>query len=180
MSKFIEKFVKNIFNTEIKEADYSFISEFTFLWSVFESKFKKNDDSLNLKRIESLLNKIEFKEIRVNSNLFESIPDFINIQIVSKDVILTIPNINFRISLFPTYRKPELDWFINHFEKFDIIEKNDSKIVILMCFICYRLRNNLFHGNKKFDELHQQNELFNLFNNFLSEILTKTKNIEIN
>lgn len=180
MSKLIHNFVKNIFNTEIKEADYSFISEFTFLWSVFESKFKKNDNSLNLKRIESVLNMIEFKEIRVNSNLFENIPDFINIELLSTDVILALPNINFKVSLFPIERKNELDWFKNHFGKFEIIEKDNSKTILLMCFICYRFRNNLFHGNKKFDELHQQNELFNLFNNFLSEILIKAKNIETN
>jgi hypothetical protein len=175
MSELINNFVKTIFNTDIKDTEYNFISEFTFLWSVFESKLKKNDESLNLKRIESQVNSIEFKHIRENSKLFTSIPDFIYIEILNDDIILAISNIDFKISLFPTERKKEFDWFKNHFEKYEIIEKVNTKTILLMCFICYRLRNNLFHGNKKFDELHQQKKLFNLFNNFLSELLIKLK-----
>lgn len=180
MSKIINDVVKNIFGTNLINENFEFISEFTFLWSMLESKIKKNDDSVNLKRIESIINSLEFKKNRESSRKFQSIPEFVHIEKTNDDIILSFPNIPFKVSLFPTERKSDIEWFKKHFEQLEIVEKENSKIILLMCFICYRLRNNLFHGNKKFDELHQQKELFNLINNFLSEFRIEINNIVIN
>jgi hypothetical protein len=145
---------------------------------MFESKLKKNNESLNLKRIENIINGIIFQNLIKQSNNFENIPEFIYSEINSSDIIVSLPNIDYRISLFPTNRTSEIEWFTNQFSKVDIYEKNNPKIILLLCFICYRLRNNLFHGNKKFEELHNQKELFEITNRFLSELLIKIKDID--
>lgn len=175
MSKLITDLVNNVYNTELEEENYQFVSEFTFLWSVFESLFRKEFESLNLKRIETVFNKPQFKKLKENIGL----PTFILIEKSEDDVVLSFPNIEFKVSLFPSKIQKDLDWFENKFKDISILENESSKKFLLMCFTIYRLRNNLFHGNKKFYELHQQKELFSIMNKFMAELIEKTFKIEI-
>lgn len=179
MSIIISKLLRSIYGTTLITENYEFISEFTVLWGLFESKFRLNEESLNYKRIATVANSTELKSVRENLQSFSNLPDFIIIEIQTQDVILAFTEIDFKVKIFPTFRKSEYDWFKKQFEKSHQIKKNNPKIILLMCFVCYRLRNNLFHGNKKFEELQTQKELFSLINNFLVEILIEIKNIDL-
>lgn len=46
-----------------------------------------------------------------------------------------------------------------------------SNIVYALLLIAYRVRNNLFHGNKRIDTLHTQTGLFQVVNNLLATFL---------
>ena len=74
MSKIISKLLQSIYGTNLKDENYEFISEFTILWSIFESKLKRNDESLNYKRIANVINSSELKNIRENVKQIETIP----------------------------------------------------------------------------------------------------------
>ena len=51
-----------------------------------------------------------------------------------------------------------------------------EKIVHALLLIAYRIRNNLFHGEKELHFLYQQEELFRVINNLLTDYLTDIKN----
>jgi hypothetical protein len=56
-------------------------------------------------------------------------------------------------------------------------ETEKSSIVLVLLIIIYRLRNNLFHGEKPILTLHDQNINFNVANRFLAKVLDLHKNI---
>jgi len=47
---------------------------------------------------------------------------------------------------------------------------NEQKLKALLC-IAFRLRNNLFHGQKQVDKLYEQNENFKQINLFLMNLI---------
>lgn len=55
----------------------------------------------------------------------------------------------------------------------------EEKVKIIL-YIIYRLRNNLFHGEKEAYELYAQNEMFGVCNSFIIECLKHENLIRIN
>lgn len=55
-------------------------------------------------------------------------------------------------------------------------EHNPVNIIEAILIIIYRLRNNIFHGEKELHTIHLQHDNFNCANRFLAEILTINKN----
>lgn len=51
--------------------------------------------------------------------------------------------------------------------------KDDVEFVKYTFFACYRIRNNLFHGEKPFDLLHHQLDLFRAINAFLNNLIKR-------
>lgn len=49
-----------------------------------------------------------------------------------------------------------------------------NNVVYALFFIAYRVRNNLFHGEKQLHTLHLQSELFETVNSYLSLYMGKT------
>ncbi|MDQ8192653.1 hypothetical protein [Roseibacillus persicicus] len=47
-------------------------------------------------------------------------------------------------------------------------------VVYSLLFVAYRMRNNLFHGEKDISLLHLQEDLFNAMNTFISKFLVAT------
>ena len=56
-------------------------------------------------------------------------------------------------------------------------ETNQSPVTTLtaLLVIAYRIRNNLFHGEKEVADLHTQSELFKVINSMLATYLTRIK-----
>jgi len=178
----INKIILELFDIRLDNKEYEFLSDFTFLWGIFESKFRKNkSDSLNYVRIREVIDLMKFKVILNNIDSLNSLPDRIMIKSTEDDFIFSTTNVDFSVSLFPIEIKKEFNYFKtylgNNNHTIKSIEKNNPQIIFLICFIAYRLRNNLFHGNKSFHQLYQQKNLFEMINNFLVEILIKTKDI---
>ena len=46
-----------------------------------------------------------------------------------------------------------------------------NNIVYALLLIAHRIRNNLFHGNKRVETLHTQTELFHVINRLLSDYI---------
>ena len=55
-------------------------------------------------------------------------------------------------------------------------ETENTSVILALLIIVYRLRNNLFHGEKPIITLHDQNINFNIANHFLAEVLDLHKN----
>jgi hypothetical protein len=55
-------------------------------------------------------------------------------------------------------------------------ETKNSSVILALLIIVYRLRNNLFHGEKPIITLHNQSMNFNVANRFLAEVLDLHKN----
>jgi hypothetical protein len=49
-----------------------------------------------------------------------------------------------------------------------------NNVIYALLFIAYRIRNNLFHGEKAVETLHLQKELFETVNAFLSKYMSDT------
>jgi hypothetical protein len=180
MSKIIKKVISEVYNTNLTNTKYEFLSDFTFLWGVFENRFRQSEnDSLNLKRISDVLGKPVFDFLKYNIHDFSSLPEFICYKLEKTNLIISLPEIQYNVSLFPIYRDNEFKCITKIFDSDSgVIEKFDSRMILLLCFVTYRLRNNLFHGNKQCNELMEQEKLFNIINNFICELLIKTKTIE--
>ncbi len=180
MNKIVTEVILDIYNYKLEDEEFEFLSNFTILWGIFEKKFREKEKSLSCERIETVINSNEFKYIKDNSKSFNSLPEIILTEFNSNDFLVSFSYVDFKISLFPTEIKIGLKNLQKCFSvNNDIIEKSNPKIILLISFIAFRLRNNLFHGNKVFSELHQQKSLFEIINNFLAEILIKTKDIKI-
>lgn len=46
-----------------------------------------------------------------------------------------------------------------------------NNIVYALLLIAHRIRNNLFHGNKRLESLHTQTELFHVVNRLLADYI---------
>ena len=134
MSKIITGFLKDTYNVNLTDKDFTFISEFTFLWSFFESTVRTSkSNSVNLNTILNYFNQSSLNKIHEKIKL----PDFIhyNIDNINNDIKISIPNIDFQISLFPTFRNNEFKWFIDNFDNDSFIESDNIKNIACRIWI---------------------------------------------
>lgn len=65
-------------------------------------------------------------------------------------------------------------------EKFDQLrtgmEQSDEERMLGTIFVPYRIRNNLFHGNKETEELYHQTELFEMVNELICQFYEDDRN----
>ncbi len=180
MSKDINEVLLALFNVKLSPNSFEFISNFTLLWGIFENKFRQGEKSLNDERIIKVITSEQFTSI-IKIDTFTNLPEFVFYESSDADFVITLPEMDFRVSLFPIIKSNQLKRLKIHFKDSNvIIKKNNPEIILLLCIISFRLRNNLFHGNKNFAKLHKQEKLFGIINKFLSEILINTKNVEFN
>ena len=179
MSKIIDAVVHELYEIEPGSTEIGFLADFTLLWSIFESKYKNINGSLSLKRIFHVISISAFKQL-INVETIKNLPEHIFLKIDENNIMVTISNIEFEISLYPAGSNvEEIPRVKEHFNLIDgVIANSDPKIIDLIFLIIYRLRNNLFHGIKDIYHLSEQNALFDIINKFLAEVLIITKDVK--
>lgn len=167
MSNNIDRIIRDVYNVFPKSENYDFISEFTFIWGVFENKFREDEKSLTIQRIYKVLSTLDTDKLIKSDKL--NLPKHTLVEFENNDVFVSIYGLDYRVKLL--CQKKDFEIFSRKFKDKDIIESTDKNVVFLFCFIAYRLRNNLFHGNKIFNEIYEQKDLFKIINAFLTELV---------
>jgi len=152
----MNEWINNKFGTEFAENDLKNIKDFSLLWNIFENLVCNRNCSIN--RMEESLNEIEFQLVNFENSLA-----------YLKERYVTGDNTNERfehLRISPDGRK--------EFVKRVLLEKdeNTSNIILALAIIVYRYRNNLFHGEKNFMLLNEQEQNFSVANQILMSILT--------
>lgn len=150
------EWINNKFGTNFTENDLKNIKDFSLLWNIFENLVCDRNCTIN--RIEASLNQIEFQ--------IEDFEDHLN---YFKERYTAENNTNERfeyLRIVPNSRK--------EFVKQVLLENdhNTSNKILALAIIVYRYRNNLFHGEKNFMLLNEQEENFSVANQVLTSILT--------
>lgn len=150
------EWINNKFGTDFTENDLKNIKDFSLLWNIFENLICNRNCSIN--RMEESLNQIEFQLVDFESSLF-----------YIKERYTADNNTNERfehLRIAPYARK--------EFVKQVLLgnDNNTSNIILALAIIVYRYRNNLFHGEKNFMLLNEQEENFSIANQVLKSILT--------
>lgn len=150
------EWINNKFGTNFTENDLKNIKDFSLLWNIFENLVCDRNCTIN--RIEESLNPIEFQ-----------IEDFENHLNYFKERYTADNNTNERfeyLRIVPNARK--------EFVKQVLLgnDNNTSNKILALAIIVYRYRNNLFHGEKNFMLLNEQEENFSVANQVLTSILT--------
>jgi hypothetical protein len=154
----------------ISEVIYSL--DFMLLWSLFEANarnanyFKK---SLNLKAIINVIDASEptFEKKKIDE-YFKKIVKFEIIENPTKG-ILFLENYSNPIDLHIAQDFVNPNFKKRVFSDCECVTNKDK--LILLGYICYRIRNNLFHGNKDLTDLWQQKSIFEIINPFLKELI---------
>lgn len=150
------EWINNKFGTNFTENDLKNIKDFSLLWNIFENLVCDRNCTIN--RIEESLNPIEFQ--------IEDFEDHLN---YFKERYTADNNTNERfeyLRIVPNARK--------EFVKQVLLgnDNNTSNKILALSIIVYRYRNNLFHGEKNFMLLNEQEENFSVANQVLTSILT--------
>lgn len=150
------EWINNKFGTNFTENDLKNIKDFSLLWNIFENLVCDRNCTIN--RIEESLNPIEFQ--------IEDFEDHLN---YFKERYTADNNTNERfeyLRIVPNARK--------EFVKQVLLgnDNNTSNKILALAIIVYRYRNNLFHGEKNFMLLNEQEENFSVANQILISILT--------
>tara|TARA_B100000768_G_scaffold42271_1_gene41117 strand:+ start:19916 stop:20380 length:465 start_codon:yes stop_codon:yes gene_type:complete len=150
------EWINNKFGTNFTENDLKNIKDFSLLWNIFENLVCERNCTIN--RIEENLNPIEFQ--------IENFEDHLN---YFKERYVADNNTNERfenLRIVPNARKK--------FVKQVLLgnDNNTSNKTLALAIIVYRYRNNLFHGEKDFMLLNEQEENFSVANQVLTSILT--------
>ena len=150
------EWINNRFGTEYTENDLKNIKDFSLLWNIFENLVCNRNCSIN--QMEESLNQIEFQLVDFESSL-----------VYFKERYTADNNTNERfehLRIVPNVRK--------EFVKQVLLGNNNdtSNIILALAIIVYRYRNNLFHGEKNFMLLNEQEENFSIANQVIKSILT--------
>lgn len=134
------------------------VGEFAILWGMVEDKyFKRNCSAANLSKMVVVNNCddliISAKEIKATLfSEYDSVDEIISYMCFRK-----IDN-SLKKQVIRFLSEDELD--------------AEIKIFAAVC-ICFRIRNNMFHGEKCFYLLNQQRKFFNACSGFLNELVLR-------
>ncbi len=135
-----------------------FLFEFAVIWNIFEKKKMRNHASIFdvsdfVERLPSIDN-ININEIfEYFKNRYTNNPNYANL---------------FEALRWRDKEKDKKDETHRILLDKDSIDKDKIKAVL---YIIFRLRNNLFHGEKSILTIDQQRETFNLVNSFLLDVI---------
>lgn len=149
------EWINNRFQTDFTENDLKNIKDFSLLWNIFENLVCNRNCSI--KKMEECLNQIDFL-----------LADFEDPLLYLKERYTVNNKTNERfeqLRITPSATK--------EFVRQVLLENdnNPSNIILALAIIVYRYRNNLFHGEKNFRLLNEQEENFSIANQILKLIL---------
>lgn len=156
-------------NSPLDTSELQPILEFALIWNLFErmtcNRFVKISSIHSHVNEASKSGKLQYKEFDSHLKFFRKHYPRHN----EKDYLTD--------NLFPGIRRPNKEELqsINLLRDSLAGNSNDTKnTVYALLFIAYRIRNNLFHGEKNIYELHLQKKLFQAINSLLSIYLQQT------
>lgn len=144
------------------------VTDFSLLWNLFESELSdRGVDSNRLSIIASTINRKS--NMLQQQNFYEPIFNYFKARYVQKD--------NTTNQLFERLRFRHNDNQRLVRNVLTGLEQSSEKIIEAILIIIYRLRNNLFHGEKELHNIHTQYTNFHSANWFLTTILNINKRI---
>lgn len=143
----------NIHNCSLQQDTVLSIGKFAILWNIFESQKFENDCTVN--KIEKLkLNKSEqWHQLAEVLKRRQEQFDLTEEQYITRKL---------RRQGLNSERIEKINKFL---------QSNGQEDIVGGLFAIYRIRNNMFHGEKDYQMLDGQKELFNAVNNVLESIL---------
>lgn len=136
-----------------------FLFYFVVIWNLFEQK--KMNRNASISEVDSFVNTITNIE-RVNVN--EIFKYFQKRYVLGEDASILFERLNWRNNTRETRAKEETYNALRG----TLDKKNQIKAILCIVF---RLRNNLFHGEKNIDSIYKQRRTFELVNSFMLDLL---------
>ncbi len=153
----IEKeFIESYLKYPILEYDkIDSILYFSLIWNIFEKKyFNKN---AKISQVKKFIENIDSIDAGIPNDVFNY---YKARYIFNSEETYLFKSFEFKSS---KYKKITLQLLIE-------ADSEKEKLEALM-YIAFRLRNNLFHGEKEVDKLYDQNENFKQMNSFLIKLI---------
>jgi len=151
----MRQWLNNKFGTNFGEDDLKNIKDFSLIWNVFEDNVCGNNFSIQRLQ-QDLVNR------NIDVNLFANhLTYFKNRYIKNGTFTNRFHFLNFR----PNDSQQLVEAVLLG------TDTNPNNIILAIAIIVYRFRNNLFHGLKEVQYIDQQNENFEMANNFLTTLI---------
>ena len=150
-------------STNFSDEKINAVRDFSLLWNLFESKLGKRHINIQI------LSNIAYSIYRSCNQ-----QDFYTpyLQYFQRRYLNEGNNVNqlfLQLVFRPNDRKELVESVLKQ------TERNPVKIIEAILIIIYRLRNNMFHGEKELHNIHTQYDNFNNANRFLAELLMLNK-----
>ena len=138
---------------------YQSISDFCVMWVIFETTLLSDTDNT----VEEL--------IEIATRLSHS---YVNLEVPLKfwtDRYVSNDGINSKFERLKLKQEEHIDLVKRVLlgEKDSLVEKTHALLLIV-----YRMRNNLFHGNKDITRIHEQKENLNIASGFLKNVISSS------
>ena len=161
------EWVKNFLQyPDLDECKIINIYRFTLIWNLFETKCCNKDA-----KISKVSEYLENTELNFSSQIILKVwKHFKTRYVKNNDISDSFNSFEFKNDSIKESVKTILKK-----ENPTLSEKLDSLLKI-----CFRLRNNLYHGEKAVEKLYQQNKNFEMANTFLMELIEVKTNRRIN
>lgn len=158
---------KNRFYYQIDEGKLHSILYFSFVWNIYEKELCDKDGKIGMHPKDHSRKYAE----KLNDSLLSDVFNYFK----NRYVLNEHPTGYF--NTFEFYSEP-----IKH-EVYGCLSNanpsNEEKLQTLL-FIAFRLRNNLFHGEKQVEKLYEQNENFKQINKLLMNLIDTAKQVSRN
>ncbi|MBC8644671.1 hypothetical protein [Flavobacterium lindanitolerans] len=149
------QWLNNKYGTNFNEQQLEHIKNFSLMWNVFEGKICNTHFTIT-QFSQELANR------NIDVNLFQKHFDYFKNRYTDNGAI----NNRFQFLYFrPNDRRTLVE---------DVLlgnNTNPNDIILAITIIVFRFRNNLFHGLKEFQNIDNQNENFEIANDFLSILI---------
>lgn len=158
-----EWFQKNYYYDKLEENKLKSIFYFTLVWNIYEKNLCDKDGKINIHPNEHSKKFLD----KVNLGLLDAVFEYFKKRYVNNGQKST----HYEMFEFKSEDiKNEVFQFLSKTNP-----TNEEKLKSLIS-IAFRLRNNLFHGEKQVEELYEQNENFRMINYLLMDLIEKNKN----
>lgn len=151
----MREWYNNKYGTNFSEDDLRNVKDFSLIWNVFEDNLCENNFSIQ--RLQQ-----DLRNRNIDINLFTNHLRYFKSRYIENGSL----NDRFQFLYFRNNDRKEL------VERVLLgTETNPNNIILAIAIIVYRFRNNLFHGLKEMQYIDQQNQNFEIANNFLTTLI---------
>lgn len=151
----VEKWFEVNYRSKVNDETRNQISCFPIIWLIFDKEVANNDfSSKTLPSVSNALirNNIDFVLVE---SLFSDMKNYINSKYDG-----------YLCDIYISFRFRTNDISIEEVERLYNSNLNEDKLILLL-WLSYRVRNNMFHGIKEIEDLNSQTVLFSCLNKFL-------------